>query len=127
LAETVALTSPAASRTSLYSGSSTRWNRMEPQMMIGTGRKASRVSCQDVAANTAPTKITVQKVCRMTRAPTSRNRSSWLMSSLITLSTRPGADPSCQDTSSCCTLAYVSTRRSCSTDWDSPRQSLAAR
>ena len=93
LAETVALTSPAASRTALYSGSSTRWNRIDPQTMIGTGRKASRVSCQEVAANTAPTKITVQKVCRMTRAPTSRNRSSWLMSSLITLSTRPGARP----------------------------------
>ena len=67
--------------------------------------KASSISCQEEAANTAPTNTTVHAVCRMTRAPTSRNRSSWLTSSLMTDSTLPGADPSCQETSRFCTLA----------------------
>ena len=94
--------------------------------ITGTGRNASSVSVHDVAAKTAPTKTTVQKVCRMTRAPVSRNRSSWLTSSLITDSTRPGAEPSCQETSRSCTFAYVSTRRSCSTAWARPRHSSEA-
>ena len=122
----VALTSPAAARTRAYSGSRRRWKTIEPITITGTGRNASSVSVHEVAAKTIPTNTTVQNVCRMTRAPVSRNRSSWFTSSLITDRTRPGADPSCQETSRSCTLAYVSTRRSCSTSWARPRHSSEA-
>jgi hypothetical protein len=68
--------------------------------MTGIGAKASRVSCHEVTANTAPTRTMFQKVAMTVAAPTSRNRSSWLTSSLRTARTPPLALSSNQATSS---------------------------
>ena len=88
-------------RTRAYNGSRRRWKTSDPTTMSGMGRKASTSSCQEAAANTAPTSTMLSAVWRMAGAPTSRKRSSWLTSSLRVAMSPPDVRSSKYASSSC--------------------------
>ncbi len=67
--------------------------------MIGIGMNATMASCQDTKKKTAPTRMTFQNNWMIVSAPVSRNRSSWLTSSLRTANNPPLVVSSNQETS----------------------------
>ena len=71
--------------------------------MTGIGANATTASSHELTANTAPISTMFQNSRMIVGAPTSRNRSSWLTSSLSTDSRPPERVSSKYAVSSCCT------------------------
>ncbi len=85
--------------------------------MTGIGRKATTPRIGSATKNTTPTNTTLTSVRMISDAPVSRNRSSWLTSSLSTASRPPVDWSSNHASSSRCTWRYASMRASCSIVW----------
>ncbi len=83
------LSAPACSRTAAYRVSMRRWNLIDPYTMNGMGRNASQATPGTRTRKVIPMRIVAVAVCSMVLAPLSRNRSSWLTSSLSTAISSP--------------------------------------
>ena len=106
-----------SSRTSAYRGSIRFWKRRDPPRITGIGRNASHATEGAMRKNAAPMSTTVVSNWMTSFAPMSRNRSSWLTSSLRTAMRSPVERSSKYSTSRPWRCRYAPTLRSCCIDW----------